>query len=189
MQQVDLDPKIKKSLRYRVAKAIWTAGWASILIFIVWPSSFYYLVMHTAPAGTNHPYRAAKGIGENGSIFFIRCDVSSSNAEIRSLMISPAIGSYLQAHGGTNSIWEIITKLLGDPEQSRLLEGLDRHVLEEYVYGPYVPVPGEKRSVRQPYFPVEKIQWANEHIFKKPRNYRIPEELLMKTSDKQQTVP
>lgn len=178
--QLKQDPNARNNQKNKIARFVLGMLASLILVFVIWPNSFYYLVMKTFPTGSNFPYRAASQLGENGSVFFIKRGINSSNPSIRSLMVSTAIESYLDHHGGTPEIWEVIVELSIDTKWEQGIYLSPRRYLENYIYGNVVPIPGEKRNKRILYFPVEKVQWANEHIFKKPRNYRIPEELLPK---------
>lgn len=184
MQQIKRDLNAGNHRRIRIARRVLGSLAAVILLCIIWPNPFYYFVMRTFPDGSNFPYRAASQLGENGSVFFIKLGLKSSHLETKSLMIYPAIRQYLEHHGGTEEIWDVIMELLTDPQLATRFESIDISYLKQCVYGDVIPVPGEKKAERVLYFPVEKVQWANEHIFKKPRNYRIPEELIKKTSNK-----
>lgn len=180
VQQInDGEPTLKRSREYRIAKGVWNAGGILVLVLIIWPNLFYYAVIQIAPEGTNHPYRAARALGENGSIFFIKLGLKSSFPNTRDLMVSRAIASYLDEYGGNSEMWEIVISLLTTTEWEKGIFASPRIFLDKYVYGRWEPIPGEKRSRRVLYFPVENVQWANEHIFKRPRNHNIPEELLI----------
>lgn len=93
-------------------------------------------------------------------------------------MISTAMGAYLNHHGGTEEIWELIVYTLSEPTITRELTIVELFPLENYIYGHNVPVAGPQKVARKLYFPVERIRWANVNIYNRPPDYWIPAEIF-----------
>lgn len=143
-----------------------------ISFFIMWPSPLYYVGVLTTPG--SYPYYSARALGKNGSIFFIRQGLNSTDRKVRSLMICPAMEAYLDHHGGTDEIWETIVYVLREPAITSDLTYLQTSPLDDYIYGRLIPVEGPEKTMRLLYFSVERIRWANVNLFNRPPDYGVP---------------
>lgn len=145
------------------------------LVLLLWPGLLSYLGVVYLPA---KKYHAAVALGKSGGFFCLRQAVLHPDKEVRDLAIDPGIEEYLLRYNGNEKVWDLIVWLLTDPKMKESLDPYERRSLEKYIYGRDEYISDKKTSRRRLFFPVEKVQWANVHLFNRPLNHNIPEELL-----------
>lgn len=164
---------IGQIIRKKIKTLLIVAPTLVLVLFYVFPNLFYYTAIVMLNGSTNVSYFAAQEIGHNGSIFFLRRGVNSMFPEVRDLMATTGIEAYLTEYGGTEEIWELIVEQVKNKQKFTNYLPTAPSALQGYIYGGMEYDERGRRVAWKHYFSVDKILWANEHLYDRPPDHYL----------------